>query len=294
MNNTTNVNTKNLTSLAQTFLNSTSDKERAIIRGVVSSSMKKLEFKTGFSALKNLGISYLLGRNSSSKMMKGIKQNYDSYVLYLSASNNSGFDLCSFASKFCRDICLVESGRTMMEKQDGKIHTSRLKKTWLLEFNRAHFDKILQYEIDKAYKRNLKTNIAYCIRLNGTSDCEFNSIIESNNVQFYDYTKNPEHVINASQNHHHTFSFSGSNIVLCKQLIKQDINIAVPVLKSDFSRILSEFRQVYNGDETDLRFLDKMKGGICLLSVKGRHKDISPFLLDFEGFKALYSKLGLN
>ena len=95
-------------------------------------------------------------------------------------------------------------------------------------------------------------------------------------------------------NHHITFSFSGSNFAHCRQAIKQGFNVAVPVLKSDFKRILIEFKNTFDGDKTDLRYLDKQKGKICLLSVNGNHKDENSFLLSYESFNNLLNKVHLN
>ena len=247
---------------------------------------------------KQLGFSYLMGKNSSSKIEKGLKENINSYVLYLSASDNSGFDLCKYASKFCREICLVESGRSLMEQKNGNIHKSRLLKTWLYQFNEPLFNELLEFELRKAQNSYIKTGIKFCVRLNGTSDLNFYSIMDKfTNIQFYDYTKDINRVLNScgENNHHITFSFSGSNFAHCRQAIKQGFNVAVPVLKSDFKKILSDFNEFcFNGDTTDLRFLDKQKGKICLLSVKGNHKDENSFLLSYESFNNLLNKVHLN
>ena len=118
--------------LADRFLLSEDQKEQSEILVNASFELSQLIFdQITIKTYKALNFSYLLGRNSSSKIEKGLKENIDSYVLYLSASKNAGFDICTYASKFCRQICLVESGRASMEQKNGNIHKSRLIKTWL-------------------------------------------------------------------------------------------------------------------------------------------------------------------
>ena len=287
----------NINQLANNFLLSNDKQEQTQILTEVGQILASLTFeRITIKTYRALNFSYLMGRNSSSKIEKGLKENIDSYVLYLSASKNAGFDVCTYASKFCREICLVESGRASMEQKNGNIHKSRLIKTWLYKFNNKLFNQILRHEINKAQARYIKAGIDFCIRLNGTSDLNFHSIkAEFQNIQFYDYTKNPNEILgNDLDNNHLTFSFSGSNIQHCKQALRNGLNIAVPVIKSDLERILNDFKNIcFNGDITDLRFLDKHKSKICLLSVKGNHKNTSPFLLDYDSFKDLLNKLKL-
>ena len=252
--------------LADRFLLSEDQKEQSEILVNASFELSQLIFdQITIKTYKALNFSYLLGRNSSSKIEKGLKENIDSYVLYLSASKNAGFDICTYASKFCRQICLVESGRASMEQKNGNIHKSRLIKTWLYKFNNKLFNQILEHELNKARARYIKTGVKFCVRLNGTSDLSFfKTIVKNPDIQFYDYTKDPLTALNNLANHHITFSFSGSNIQHCRQALRNGLNLAVPVLKSDFKKILEDYsRFCFNGDITDLRFLDKHKSKIC-------------------------------
>ena len=286
----------NINQLADSFLLSNDKEEQTQILTEASQILASLTFeRITIKTYRALSFSYLMGRNSSSKIEKGLKENIDSYVLYLSASKNAGFDVCTYASKFCREICLVESGRASMKQKNGNIHKSRLIKTWLYKFNNKLFNQILEHELNKARSRYIKTGVKFCVRLNGTSDLSFfKTIVKNQDIQFYDYTKDSLTSLNNLSNHHITFSFSGSNIQHCKQALRNGLNIAVPVIKSDFERILNDFKNIcFNGDITDLRFLDKHKSKICLLSVKGNHKDTSPFLLDYDSFKELLTKLKL-
>ena len=222
-----------------------------------------------------------LGKNSSSKIEKGKTKNIDTYILYLSASDNAGFDICPSATEACRKLCLVESGRAAMESKSGNIHVSRLIKTWLYRFNRDVFNKLIQADIDKA--KNGKNE--FCVRLNGTSDLNFKKIIDNNpTVQFYDYTKN-SFMINAikggvsAKNYHVTFSYSGHNLAECVRALKAGLNIAVAVTPSDLEFALG-LENTFDGDKTDLRYLDKTKSGLCILKIKGNNPEINEFVAD--------------
>ena len=238
--------------------------------------------------LKNLGLSYFLGRNTSSKIEKGLKKDIDTYILYLSASNNAGFELCPNKTIDCAKACLVEAGRAGMESQTGNIHVSRLVKSWIIKFRKDIAFKLIQADINRAKKRGRK----FAIRLNGTSDIAFKNIINAfNGVQFYDYTKNLNRALKSNKNHHITFSFSGYNIQDCLKAAKNKNNIAVPIIADDFEAGL-KLHNVFNGDDTDLRYLDKQKGQICLLKVKGNNIKKSAFIMNLKELKQLSELIG--
>ena len=238
---------------------------------------------------KSLGITYLAGINSSSKIEKGEKLNYDTLILYLSASTNAGFDLCKHASEFCRQLCLVASGRASMDKKAGYketgIYVSRLIKTWLYRYNKPVFFKVLESEVSKLIGRN---NVA--VRLNGTSDLNFKKIIKKySSIQFYDYTKDINRALkNTLKNYHITFSFSGDNHFKCLEALCNGINVAVPVSEATKQALLKDYSDdCIDGDITDLRFLDEIKGGLVLLTVKGNDIQQNDFIASYNTCKKL-------
>ena len=235
--------------------------------------------------LKSLELTYFTGRNSSSKVEKGLKKEIDTIILYLSASKNAGFDICKFASEYCRKVCLVESGRASMEQVNGAIHTARLVKTWLVKFAPKVAEKLILWEIGKAEKRKEKSGREFVVRLNGTSDLDFSNVISQKpNVQFYDYTKKPS--VSKFENHHITFSFSGDNMPQVFKMLSKGINVAIPVMAKDFEEAL-KLSNCYNGDETDLRSYDKQKGKLCLLKIKGNKIEKNPFIMDLSEVQKL-------
>lgn len=275
--------------LAFDFLSTSNKEEKTAILGRVKGLLElysdDLLNLSPSKILKALGLTYFTGRNSSSKVEKGLKKEIDTIILYLSASKNAGFDICKFASEFCRKVCLVESGRASMEKNNGAIHTARLVKTWLVKFTPQVAEKLILWEIDKAQKRKDKNDREFVVRLNGTSDLDFSSVISKRpHVQFYDYTKKPS--TSKFENHHLTFSFSGDNMSQVFKMLSKGFNIAVPVMAKDFQEAL-KLENCYNGDETDLRSFDEFQGKLCLLKIKGNGITKNDFIMDLQEVKKL-------
>ena len=250
----------------------------------VESIMQELTFKSYNSMLKNLGISYFAGVDSSSKIVKGNKLDYNTLILYLSASKNAGKDVCRFASTGCRLACLVASGRALMSmrSEEKSIQTSRLVKTWLVVFRRDIALKMLRHQIEAG--NNKYKN--FCVRLNGTSDLDFTDLMsEYPDVQFYDYTKDPTRL--QADNYHITFSYSeasASRLRHYKQAIQRGQSIAIPVRADDYSQAL-ELPNCFDMDKSDLRFLDKIgKYGILKAKVTEGMQDgmKNGFILSLE------------
>lgn len=222
--------------------------------------LKEYNYTTKARLLKDLQISYFASVNSSQKIVKGEKLNFDTLVLYLSASKNAGVDLCKFASTGCRLACLVASGHALIESRAGKntIAISRIVKTWLTVYRRDIADTVLCAEIESAKRRAEKRGRKFAVRINGTSDLCFADVINAfPDVQFYDYTKNPQRV--ELPNYHLTFSYadtSKARIKHYKQALNRGQSIAFPVIASDFEEACA-MPDCYSMDDTDLRFLDK-------------------------------------
>jgi hypothetical protein len=122
------------------------------------------------------------------------------------------------------------------------------------------------------------------VRLNGTSDIEwtrFGIMEEFPDVVFYDYTA----VLNRLEkprpaNYHLTFSKKEDNDASCMVAVKLGYNVAVvfDTKKDEPLPALWHNVPVYDGDETDARFLDPQGGYIIGLRAKGdAKKDSSGF-----------------
>lgn len=290
-------NIADLKTLAENYLLAVMPADKFGILLKAEKILKEYTYTTRAKLLKGLQISYFASVNSSQKIEKGRKQNFDTLVLYLSASKNAGVDLCKFASTGCRLACLVESGHPLIEKRAGKnvIAVSRILKSWLAIYRKDIAETVLLAEIESARKRAERKGRKFSVRLNGTSDIDFYNVINAfPGVQFYDYTKDPDRVELA--NYHLTFSYSQANkarINHYKQAIARGQSIAFPVIASDFDQACS-LPECYDMDDTDLRFLDNAgKYGILKAKVTENLKDgvKNKFLLSLNDLKQVIESI---
>jgi hypothetical protein len=95
-------------------------------------------------------------------------------------------------------------------------------------------------------------------------------------VQFYDYTKINNRKVSHIPNYHLTFSKADGNDMDVRIALSNGMNVAAV-----FHKVPETYlgRQVIDGDETDLRFLDP-KGVIVGLKAKGKaKKDTTGFVV---------------
>jgi len=211
----------------------------------------------------------LLSTNNH-KTIKGEKVGYKTYILYMSPfkANSKGKNVCSHASTGCAESCLAGSGFGGMYVN---VKNGRVAKTEYFLSSRTEFLYQIKSEIEKAIKKNEASNLKndektiLTFRLNGTSDIAYEKfrVFEGNknifevfpDVQFYDYTKNYlrfDKVLPA--NYHLTFSRSETNDVKAMEILKKGYNVAIV-----FDNVPKTYKgyEVVNGDNDDLRFLDK-------------------------------------
>lgn len=212
----------------------------------------------------------LLTKNNH-KTVKGEKLGYLTYILYMSpfTDNSKGINLCPHASVGCSSACIFNTGLGGLY---SSVQKSRRNKTEIYLSDRVGFLNRLDNEISRAINRNKDMIVTF--RLNGTSDIRYEKLkIRENKtifelypeVQFYDYTKNPIRMSEEMpSNYHLTFSRSEDNDSICMDLLSKGHNVAFV-----FDKIPETYRgyEVINGDENDLRFLDK-KGVIVGLKYK--------------------------
>jgi hypothetical protein len=159
--------------------------------------------------------------------------------------------------------------------------------------NRIDFMNLLVADIELAIKQSKRMNLVPVFRLNGTSDLAFekyevvrngqlfrNMFTAFPEVQFYDYTKVLGRKVTEIKNYQLTFSAADGNDNDVTKAIQQGYNIATVFGIKKTSPMPAEYlgRPVFNGDDSDLRFLDP-KGVIVGLYAKGRaKKDTSGFV----------------
>jgi len=230
---------------------------------------------------------------SNPKTLKGESKGYMTFIMHLAPGSISGFNVCPGASSGCLAVCLNTAGRGHMKG----IQDARIRRTRLFFEDRPTFMAMLVDEVSKGIRKAERKGLIPVFRLNGTSDIRWETVKVGDhrnifemfpNVQFYDYTKLANRR-NIPANYHLTFSRSESNDHLLSQAIGNGMNVAVvfnvkkgeSLPMSDRSRFSGGFGPlpIVDGDETDLRFLDR-DGSIVGLRAKGKAtKDTSGFVV---------------
>ena len=226
------------------------------------------------------------------KILKGLKQGYNTYILHLAPADLSGYNTCPKATAGCKAACLNTAGRGGMFKKGettNAIQKARIRKTKMFYEQRQDFMLTLKKDIELAIKQSKKLGLIPVIRLNGTSDLSWEKydMIPGQNVfecfpdiQFYDYTKVLGRKVKGIANYNLTFSAADGNDADVYSAISQGYNIATVFgIKKTLPMPETYMgRPVFNGDESDLRFLDP-KGVVVGLYAKGKaKKDTSGFV----------------
>jgi hypothetical protein len=183
---------------------------------------------------------------------------------------------------------LVNSGRGKF----SNVREARQRKTDAFKADPVAFVDQLKLDIVKLKRKCEKLNKKPLIRLNGTSDVDWQRFKGSDGVSVYDafpecqfieYSKIPGR--KAPSNVHITLSYSEANKKYAAKVARSDRNIAV-VFRHGLPRTFLG-RKVIDGDKHDARNLDP-KGVVVGLLAKGSAKtDRTNFVIDQpESFKA--------
>ena len=232
----------------------------------------------------------LLSINSNAKTVKGNKYGFLTGVLYLAPSDISGEQVCPMAKiAGCESACLYSAGRGAF----NNVQKARIAKTQRFFWDRQAFMSDLVKSIESLIRKAEKQKMIPLVRLNGTSDIRWESIIFTHDgklvnifevfphIQFYDYTKISNRK-DTPKNYDLTFSYSGVREFLpyVEKAKKAGMRVAVVFRKQE--DIPSEFMdmQCVDGDDSDIRHLDPM-GSVVALYAKGKAKtDLSGFVVD--------------
>lgn len=225
------------------------------------------------------------------KTLKGEKKGYLTFILHLAPADIAGVgNMCPKATAGCKLVCLNTAGRGGMftpEQGTNKVQEARKRKTRWFVSDRKSFLAQLVKDIEIAIKYAERRDLTPVFRLNGTSDLSWEKYVveDGKNIfalfpdyQFYDYTKVPGRKVKQIKNYHLTFSQAESNMDDVQKAVKQGMNVATVFRKTLPETYLD--RPVFNGDDSDLRFLDPA-GVIVGLKAKGKaRKDDSGFVVD--------------
>jgi hypothetical protein len=219
------------------------------------------------------------------KTVKGEKYGILTGILYLAPAKLSGFEVCPKRSEGCTASCLYSAGMGAF----SNVQKARIQKTLFYFGDRPKFLELIKEDIKKLQKQAKKDGQKLAIRLNGTSDLNwmqhdiFSSFPE---VQFYDYTKVFNRLTKEiPSNYHLTFSKSENNDSECIQALKLGFNVAVVFDTKKGEALPTSWNgfPVYDGDDTDTRFLDPKGGFVIGLRAKGQaKKDISGFVVTLK------------
>lgn len=229
----------------------------------------------------------LLGVGTNAKTVKGDGSEYLTAILYmtpykvwvetLGRYSNS----CPMAEQAgCIDACLNTAGRGAF----NNVQSARMRKAQWFYNDRGSFMEQLYDDVDRFQKYCMKRGIQPCVRLNGTTDIQWENIKLYNgqnifevfpDVQWYDYTK----IANRRKakdipNYHLTWSYSNADpryAAMLDTAIANGMNAAV-VYRSEYHKTTWQGHPVIDGDKDDLRFLDPKGGHIVALYAKGKAK----------------------
>jgi hypothetical protein len=223
------------------------------------------------------------------KILKGLAQGYNTYILHLAPADLSGYETCPKRTAGCTSACLNTAGRGGMFKRGeftNVIQKARIRKTKMFFEDRITFMNLLVKDIELGIKQSKRLGLIPVFRLNGTSDLAFEKYEVNRNgqtysnifyafpeVTFYDYTKILGRKIKMVPNYSLTFSAADGNDADVYTAIQQGYNVATVFGLKKTEPMPDSYmgRPVFNGDESDLRFLDP-KGVVVGLYAKGKAK----------------------
>jgi hypothetical protein len=214
---------------------------------------------------------------ANAKLAKSIGY-YNAGISFAQASL-SGHNVCFGSTTQCRNACLGGTGRAEFTPA---ILQARINRTKLFATNPDLFWEVLLPELYAIDRRASKLEITVAFRPNILSDISwhlhFPQMFEIfSHWNFYGYTKVKSNVTQAiagelPENYHMTYSWSErAKIADVKSYVASGINVAVPFYKKDTLEPVFPTRWwglvVIDGDQSDLRFLDK-QGVIVGLKTK--------------------------
>lgn len=230
--------------------------------------------------------SKLLSIGADAKTVKGEKYGVLTAILYLAPHKLSGQNICSMADVAgCSEPCLNVAGRGAMTS----VQMSRIRKTLYMQQHWLLFVTKLQSEIQTFSYYCDAREYTPAVRLNGTSDIRWENKIWDYmvymahwfGVRWYDYTKIANRIIPDPKIYDLTFSYSG--VPQYRKFVDtakaMGMRLAVVFRYQDKIPKVFEGRDVVDGDDSDLRFLEP-NNVVSALYAKGKAvHDTSGFVI---------------
>ena len=241
----------------------------------------------------------LLAASGDAKTVKGEGQGYLTAIMYLAphtiATKKS---LCPSSTPACRKACLYSAGRGSF----NTVQSARMRKAQWFEHDRAGFMSALIKDIDAFQIYALRKGFVPCVRLNGTSDIQWENISPISdarlshrnimalfpNLRFYDYTKISKRLERAwktvatdkpylPRNYDLTFSQAENNAPACLDALEAGFRVATVFRTKAYPKQWLG-RPVIDGDASDLRFLDPASCVVALSAKGAAKKDQTGFV----------------
>jgi hypothetical protein len=226
------------------------------------------------------GFSYLLSSGNNPKTIKSDKGGeYLTAILNLYPGSP---EICAWATAGCIEGCLHTAGNPVYQR--GKDR-ARLARTDLFLKDRGQFIRRLMADTAQHCRKAYRKNVLPCVRLNGTSDIAWESVVPEifsafPDCQFYDYTKGAHRLSTdwrarrMPPNYDLTLSFSGKNWLKCRTALADGGRVAAVFGGIGRNQpMVASYKgwPVVDGDETDLTF-SRPQGTILGLRAKGLAK----------------------
>jgi len=238
---------------------------------------------------------YNLLSSGSTKIEKSNKlsDKYFSRIIYLASDDEADGKrtVCPYAKiAGCSEPCLDTAGMGKF----SNVRKARIRKTLLFLNDQQEFMRQLVQDINKFLKECDRLGKKPALRLNGTSDIQWETIEVDGyenifamfpQIQFYDYTKIPTRKVEHIPNYHLTWSYSEANDKYATLFDKVSNNIAV-VFRDALPKMFKGLK-VIDGDKHDMRFLDETQVVVGLIEKGEAKKDTSGFVIDLIKARAV-------
>lgn len=221
--------------------------------------------------------------DNTPKIEKSNKPGIDfSVIMHLAPHKLSGYNACPMASKGCIKACLNTSGHGRY----SMVQEARIKKTKFFFEHRELFGLVLFSELNSWQKKAAKKGMNLAVRLNGTSDIQWEKIFpwvfrRFKNVTFYDYTKiDKRFKAPVPANYFLTFSRAENNQDKSVELLDRGFNVAV--VFQDLPKAMEtgyHGHEVIDGVINDRRFADSGGVVVGLKALAKAKKDTSGFVV---------------
>lgn len=226
---------------------------------------------------------YLNVGNNAKTIKSDALGKYLTGILYLAPADTSGFNVCAEHTDGCADSCLFTAGFG----RATSIQEYRIART--LEFfnNRKQFIADLCKDIEALIRKTEKLSLKPAVRLNGTSDLYWEKLapelFQYTEVMFYGYTKVKTRYRDFLEgkmlkNTYYTFSRSELNEKHCLNVLEKYPKATVAIVTDSKPKTWNGYKCI-DGDQHDLRFLDKPNSIITLIPKGKAKKDKTGFVI---------------